>query len=126
MESTLFADCPGCRASALVVESAGRLACAACAFDYAAFAKRSPEFEAFLVSHLAGGPWKQLVAIDLHRRLSGMPVGASVQAVRALATKNGIALPSPANSTGAVRIALVVAVLVVIAIAAVLVVATRG
>ena len=125
MRSTIYAPCPACKDKTLIQEIQGKLTCAACAFDYATLAEDPPRFEAHLVSLLREGPLSQLAALELHRRLTGLPNVESIAKVRELATKNGIVLPDPADAGKMMRNILLGGVFAVVALIALIYAITR-
>lgn len=91
--------------------------CAACGFDYGVFAKDEPAFERYLVERMREGPMGQLGAIALHQWVSGLGGAASVDAIRAMAARNGIELPDPAKGDPILRGALIFVVVLLVLIA---------
>lgn len=118
--SSIYVRCPGCDATTLVQHRGPTYVCAACGFDYGALAKDVPAFERYLVDRMREGPMGQLGAIALHQWVSGVGASASVDAIRALAAANGVALPDPAAGDPILRGGLIaVAVIVVLVVGSV-------
>lgn len=112
--STIYLRCPGCGDTTLVERRGPTHFCAACGFDYDAFAKQPAAFEAYLVDRMRDGPVALLGAIALHRWVSGQGAAASTRTVRALAAAHAIPLPEPTSGDPVLRGALVFVALVVV------------
>lgn len=73
----------------------GKHVCASCGYDYTQLKDSKEELDKVLIANLKDGPFGQLMALELHRRVTLMPNTESIAYVRALAESNGVKLPEP-------------------------------
>lgn len=94
MQSSIYVKCPQCNAKGLLQELQGKYLCANCNFDYTALKDQPQKLDEVLLANLREGPWGQLSALELHRRVTLMPNQESIDYVKRLAESNGIKLPA--------------------------------
>lgn len=113
--STIYTKCPGCGDTTLVHELRGTYVCAACGFDYVArFSRDEAALEAWAADTMRAGPAGQLAVLYLHPRITGAPNAESIERVKAIAARHGVALPTGAPLDPRMIVAGVFAVLVVV------------
>ena len=93
MKSTIYVKCPNCSEKGLLQELQGKYLCANCNFDYTSLKDQSQKLDEVLLSNLREGPWGQIAALELHRRVTLIPDKESIEYVKRLAESNGIKLP---------------------------------
>src|SRR5690606_4456457 len=88
--------------------------CAACGFDYGALRADTEAYERFAVARMREGVGGKLGVAALHQWTSSEGAAESAASLRALAERNGIALPTGVSVDPVLRAGLVAVVLIVV------------
>ena len=112
--SSIYLTCPGCAATTLLERRGDTVRCAACGFDYGALRADTTAYERFAVARMREGVGGKLGIAALHQWTSSEGAAESAASLRALAERNGIALPAGRGVDPVLRAGLVVLVLIVV------------